>query len=110
MRPSNEPLFWSLFSAGGMLSALVVPALVLVTGLLLPAGAVDFDRIRDVLTNPLARLVLFGICALTFAHAAHRLRHTLVDLGMKPMAMQVAVVCYAVGALLTLWAAVVAFG
>jgi fumarate reductase subunit D len=110
MRPSNEPLFWSLFSGGGMLSALVAPALILVTGLLLPAGAVDFERMHDVLTNPLGRLVLFGICALTFAHAAHRLRHTLVDLGMKPMATQVAIASYAVGALLSIWAAVVAFG
>jgi fumarate reductase subunit D len=63
-----------------------------------------------VLTNPLGRLVLFGVCALTFAHAAHRFRHTLVDLGMKPMATTVAIVCYAVGLLLTVWAAIVAFG
>jgi fumarate reductase subunit D len=110
MRPSNEPLFWSLFSGGGMLSALVVPALVLVTGLLLPAGAVEFERMHDVLTNPLGRLAVFGICALTFAHAAHRFRHTLVDVGLKPMATQVAIGCYAAGLLLTAWAAVVAFG
>ena len=110
MRPSNEPLFWSLFSGGGMVAALVAPALILVTGLLLPAGAVEFDRMHAVLTNPLGRLVLFGVCALTFAHAAHRFRHTLVDLGMKPMATPVAIGCYAVGLLLTVWAGVVALG
>jgi fumarate reductase subunit D len=108
MRPSNEPLVWSMFSGGGMVAALVAPVLILVTGLLLPTGAVEYERMLDVFTNPLGRLVLFGVCALTFAHAAHRFRHTLVDLGV-PMASAVAVVCYAAGLLLTVWAGAVAF-
>ena len=36
MKRSNEAFLWSLFSAGGVMAALFVPALVLVTGLVLP--------------------------------------------------------------------------
>ena len=42
VRRSNEPLFWSLFSAGGMLAALLAPALIIVTGFLVPANDVTF--------------------------------------------------------------------
>jgi len=38
MKRSNAPIFWLLFGAGGMLSALLGTALVLVTGLLAPLG------------------------------------------------------------------------
>ena len=110
MRASNEPFFWSLFSAGGMISAVVVPALVVLTALLFMGGTVEFSRLREVFTHPIGRVTLFGVAALTFAHAAHRLRHTLVDLGLKPVAMPVAVVCYAAGVAGAIWAGMVAFG
>ena len=35
---SNAPIFWSLFGAGGMLSALLGPALVFITGVAVPLG------------------------------------------------------------------------
>ena len=35
---SHEPIFWSLFGAGGMVSAMVIPALVIITGLAWPLG------------------------------------------------------------------------
>jgi len=109
MRASNEPFLWSMFSAGGMIAALVVPALLIVTGFLVPGGGVDFDRLHDVLTNPIARLVVFGVAFLTFAHWAHRFRHTLVDVGLKRFERYIAVCCYGAALVGSVWAGVVVF-
>ena len=50
MKRSNKPIFWSLFGAGGMLSALIGPMLIFITGisvplgLLLPRDTMNYDR------------------------------------------------------------------
>lgn len=110
MRRSQEPLFWSLFSAGGMIAALLAPVLILVTGFLVPANQVGFHRLEQIFTNPLGRLVLFGLAFFIFFHWAHRFRHTLVDAGLERFGMPIAVVCYLAALAGTVWAAVVAFG
>jgi len=38
MRKSNEPVFWLLFGAGGVVAAFLVPSLVVLTGIAGPAG------------------------------------------------------------------------
>ena len=38
MKRSHEPIFWSLFGAGGVLSALTAPILILITGIIAPIG------------------------------------------------------------------------
>ena len=110
MRPSNEPLLWSMFSAGGMVTALLMPILIIVTGLLLPAGVLEFERLDDLFANPIVRIVVFGVAFVTFAHWAHRFRHTLVDVGLKPLATPIALLCYGAWLAGTIWAAFVAFG
>ena len=110
MRRSNEPLFWSLFTAGGVATALLVPVLIVLTGFLLPAEEIKFERLEDIFTNPLARIVLFGLAFLTFFHWAMRFRHTLVDIGLKPLALPITVACYLAALAGALWAATVAFG
>jgi succinate dehydrogenase subunit D len=109
MRRSNEPLFWSLFSGGGMLLALLAPALIFVTGFLVPGNTVGFARLHAIFTNPVGRVVVFGLAALTFFHAAHRLRHVLVDVGLRRFSLPVAVVCYLTALGGTIWAGLVAF-
>lgn len=109
MRRSKEPLFWSLFSGGGMLAALLVPVLIVVTGFLVPAGAVGFNRLHAIVTNPVGRIVLFAVAALTFFHWAHRIRHVLIDVGLRRFSQPLAVVCYLAALAGTVWAAVVAF-
>lgn len=109
MRRSNEPLFWSLFSGGGMLLALLAPSLIIVTGFLVQSNAVGFGRLHSIFTNPVGRVVLFGVAALTFFHTAHRLRHVLVDVGLRRFGLPLAVVCYGTALGGTIWAGIVAF-
>ena len=75
MSKSNEPVLWLLFSAGGMISAMVFPMLLIITGVILPfelAGEVTFERIHNAVKNPVVKLVLFFVIALPFFHWAHR--------------------------------------
>ena len=109
MRKSNEPLFWSLFSGGGMLAALLAPVLILVTGFLVPAKGVTFARLHAIFTNPAGRVLLFGLAALIFFHWAHRFRHVLIDVGLRRFSLALAVVCYLTALGGTVWAGVVAF-
>ena len=88
MKRSSAPIYWSLFGAGGMLSALVGPGLVLVTlavpiGLVLPSGTLDYARVLHFAQNPLGKAFLFACASLFLWHAAHRLYHTLHDFGVR---------------------------
>ena len=105
MRPSNEPVFWALFSAGGVAIALLMPMLIIVTGFVVPAGGVGFERLDAVFGSPPVRLAVFGVSFLAFFHAAHRIRHTLKDLGLRSAATPIAVVCYLAALAGTAWAA-----
>lgn len=93
-----EPFLWMLFSAGGVVSALLMPILVLLFGVAFPLGwlaAPTHEQMRLVLSNPLARLVLFGLCVLSLFHWAHRFRHTLYDgLQVRHLNEVVALVSY----------------
>jgi len=77
-----EPLFWLLFSAGGMASAMLFPALVFLFALAIPLGWVTpghYEHLRAVFLHPITRLVLFGVCMLSLFHWAHRFKYTLYD-------------------------------
>ncbi len=110
MRRSNEPLPWSIFSVGGVVTALLLPVLIVLTGFVVPAEGIDFDRLEAIFTNLLVRVVLFGLASLTFLVWAHRFRHTLIDVGLAPQALPITVACYLAALAGTLWAATVAFG
>ena len=51
MARSNEPAFWSLFSAGGVLTALVIPVLVVLLGFAAPLGWIElrFEHVEALL-------------------------------------------------------------
>jgi fumarate reductase subunit D len=77
-----EPFLWSLFSAGGVLAALFIPAHLFLFGLAFPLGwldAPDHARALALFGHPLARLYLFALLALPIFHWAHRFRYTLYD-------------------------------
>lgn len=93
-----EALLWMLFSAGGVLSALLMPVLLALFGLAFPLGLVappDHEHLRTVVGHPISRLTLFALCMLSLFHWAHRFRHTLYDgLQIKHLNEMVAVLCY----------------
>ena len=88
MKPSWQPPFWLLFGAGGMLAALLGPALVFVTGLagptgmVLPRNVLDYASVLAFARHPLGKAGILVVVALLLWHAAHRLFHTLHDVGV----------------------------
>ena len=82
------PLLWLLFSGGGTASAMLLPAMVIVTGVAVPAGWVAEDDLLSLIRNPLTRLVLVVLVFLFLFHWAHRFRYALVDLGLGRLGNQ----------------------
>jgi fumarate reductase subunit D len=79
---SIEPLLWLLFSAGGVLAALLFPVLLLLFGLALPLGWISppsQEHLLAVMRNPVTRAALSLLCTLSLFHWAHRFRYTLYD-------------------------------
>lgn len=95
MARSNEPLWWGPFSAGMMVSALVVPALILITGYVFPTlRPGNAQQAQDLINHPLTRALLFVVISLSLFHWAHRFRYIVFDLGLKGGRPAVAVLCY----------------
>jgi succinate dehydrogenase subunit D len=97
-RGTPEPFVWLLFSGGGMVAALVLPALLILLGVVVPLGllgAPDHAHLLAVLRFPLTRLALLAIFFLSLVHAAHRFRYTLQDgLKLGRFDRAIATVCY----------------
>jgi fumarate reductase subunit D len=93
-----EPLLWMLFSAGGVVSAMLLPVLVLLFGIAFPLGWLsppEYGQLRALLAHPLTAIVVFSLCALSLFHWAHRFRHTLYDgLQIKHLNEMVAIASY----------------
>ena len=93
-----EPLLWMLFSAGGVMSAVLMPILVLLFGVAFPLGWAappSHEHLLAVLTQWPTRLVLLALSVLSLFHWAHRFRHTLYDgLQIKHLNEVIAVLCY----------------
>ncbi len=108
-RRSNQPVFWALFGAGGMLSALVGAALVFVTGIAGPLGlephaVMSYDDVLAFSRNWAGKAFLFAVISLFLWHGAHRIFHTLHDFGIHTGAVA-KLACYGVALLGTLGAA-----
>jgi fumarate reductase subunit D len=108
---SAEPMLWLLFSAGGVLSALLIPAIIALFGLAFPLGWLappDHGHLLAVLRQPLTRVVLFFLCVLSLFHWAHRFRYTLYDgLQIKHLNELVNLFCYGGAIVGSVWAAYV---
>lgn len=108
-RRANKPVVWFPFAAGGLVAALILPALTLVTGILGPLGllgpdALSYERVHAFAAHPLGKVILLGALILPLWHAAHRFRMTLQDLGVRTQGARsvVAALCYGFGLVFTL--------
>ena len=95
---SNKPIVWGPFAAGGTLTAFLTPALILLTLRAALGHAPDllaYDRLHAFAGHWLAKLALAGTVFLSLWSAAHRLRITCYDLGIRADIL-VATIVYAV--------------
>ena len=86
-----EAMAWALFSAGGFVSAIFLPAHVAILGIAYAAGwlpdeAMSYERIHHLVGNPLSKLYLLVLISLPLFHWAHRFRfaiHHQFGIGLK---------------------------
>jgi fumarate reductase subunit D len=98
MARSNKPIVWGPFAAGGTLTAFLTPVLVLLTMLAALGHAPEmlaYDRLHALASHWFAKLAIAGTVFLSLWSAAHRLRITCYDLGVRADTL-VATVVYAV--------------
>ncbi|HZQ71801.1 MAG TPA: fumarate reductase subunit FrdD [Burkholderiales bacterium] len=87
MKRSNKPVFWALFGAGGMLSALIGPMLVFITGIAVPLDLLSretmrYERVLALAQNGFGKLAIVAVISLFLFHGCHRMYHCLHDFGI----------------------------
>ena len=104
---SDEPVWWALFSAGGVCFAVVVPGAILALALLPALGVITADSLSYPRISELLYQSLWGLAGLAFVgsviclplfHAAHRIHHGLHDLQLGGGLLS-KVLCYGSAAL-----------
>jgi fumarate reductase subunit D len=109
MRRSTEPFFWLLFSSGGMVAALLLPAATFLVLLAAPLGWVALPPAPELLARLQpwwVRLPLLVVIVLPLFHWAHRFRFTLYDgLQLHHLYGLLAVLCYGGATAFSAWAA-----
>ena len=105
-----EPFLWTLFSAGGVVAAFLIPVHLFLFAFAFPLGwlrAPSYDSLNGLLQSPITRIYLFVLCSVPLFHWAHRFRYTLYDgLQIKHLNELINPLCYggaALGTLLTAW-------
>jgi fumarate reductase subunit D len=110
MKRSNAPVFWLLFGAGGMLSALFGAMLVFLTGIAGPTGwplgpdFMSYPRMLAFAQHWIGKAFLLAVVMLFAWHAVHRIYHSLHDVGI-PIGTTAKLVCYGGALAITLAAA-----
>jgi fumarate reductase subunit D len=81
MAKSNKPIVWGPFAAGGTLTAFLTPILVLLT-LLQPSG-LSYESMHALASHWAGKVLLVVVIFLSLWSAAHRMRITAYDLGVR---------------------------
>lgn len=90
MARSNKPIVWGPFAAGGTLTAFLTPVLVLLS-LLQPSG-LSYESMHALAAHWAGKIVIAGVIFLSLWSAAHRIRITAYDLGVRADALVAALV------------------
>ena len=79
---SDEPIWWGLFSGGGVCFAVFLPSVILFYGLLLPLGIVtlEYHQASAWFFSFWGLVFVGAVIALPAFHSLHRIRHALYDL------------------------------
>lgn len=114
-RRTMEPFLWTLFSAGGVVAALLLPIHLSLFFIAYPLGWMrppTFERLVSLVQYklmgiPIVKLWLIVMCTLPLFHAAHRFRYTLYDgLQIKHLNELINPICYGlavIGSVLAMW-------
>ncbi|MEN7547081.1 fumarate reductase subunit FrdD [Rapidithrix thailandica] len=107
-KPYLEPFWWTLFGAGGVVSAFFLPALLFLFGLAIPLGWVEapaYERFYELLQPLPIRGAVGMLITLSLFHWAHRFRFTLYDgLQLQLWRKPIAILCYGTALGLSFWA------
>lgn len=85
---SDEPMYWLLFGAGGMVASMVLPAIMIVliaagyTSDDLNSGFLNLNQVHNIFSNWLLSLIVFGVVFLLSFYALHRMHHSSHDFGI----------------------------
>ena len=88
MTVSKKPIVWSLFAAGGTVTAFIAPVIIFSLAIAVPLGwlpreTFGYIQIQSIMSEPLIRLLIFAMLFVSVWHAAHRLRITVHDFGIR---------------------------
>ncbi len=89
---SDEPIYWLMFGAGGMVAGIVLPSILvimIVAGLTTDsasAGLLCYEQFQLVLSNWFLALCLFGVIFLLCFYSLHRMYHSSHDFGFHSKA------------------------
>lgn len=87
VRSRFEAIDWALFSAGGIVAALILPIHIIATNLLpvfnlAPTVFARYDQTATKFAEPLINLYMIVVLSLVAWHSMHRVRYILYDLGL----------------------------
>jgi len=109
MKLQTEPFWWSLFGAGGAISSLVLPILLIIFGIAIPLGWVDtpsYEYLHSLVEPIIVRLALLVIISTSLIHWAHRFKFTLKEgLQLHRYEKIISFLCYGSAVGITVFAA-----
>lgn len=107
---SEEPIWWSLFGAGGTWFAMLTPITILIVGILVPLEVINiealhYERVSAFTASFIGGAFIVLSIALPIWHAMHRVHHGLHDLKFHTGTLG-KIVCYGFAAILSVLAIV----